>query len=201
MWTVACLSFTFHYASTLSRCPLFLRHVQIDLHSTMLLLYRFHRVLVIVVYDDLHSTMLLLYPDWLLPRGIPSPIYIPLCFYFIGFLPSLCTRPVLIYIPLCFYFIRVLVFLHIVRPDLHSTMLLLYPVPHFHFFFLQYENTFCPPCFYIGFSSKIFLLPLYKIWIFLDISSFVYLPAIFLYLRSTITRNYLSYHHPLPRTP
>ena len=54
----------------------------------------------------------------------------------------------LIYIPLCFYFIHDLVEdVAYLDKDLHSTMLLLYPVPVFPFYFLQYKYTFCLPHF------------------------------------------------------
>ena len=124
-------SFTFHYASTLSNELTFV----------------FNQI------THLHSTMLLLYPTSSTYFAIPfSYIYIPLCFYFIGDSTGkeVCTR--YIYIPLCFYFIggwpcswrapAVFTFHYAstlsrespVRrfpfPHLHSTMLLLYPLPH-----------------------------------------------------------------------
>ena len=46
---------------------------------------------------------------------------------------------------------------------LHSTMLLLYPVPVFPFYFLQYRYTFCLPPFLVDFFSKIIHLSLYKV--------------------------------------
>ena len=101
------LSFTFHYASTLSLYSTALPHTKPYLHSTMLLLY--HRGMPVqeVAEFHLHSTMLLLYriecpSGWIcakeftfhyastLSYGIEivargfSHIYIPLCFYFIS---------------------------------------------------------------------------------------------------------------------
>ena len=75
--------FTFHYASTLSKTNMRFRTAQIDLHSTMLLLYRragwstagtgpgftFHYA----------STL----SDWRNHCLVIRKIYIPLCFYFI----------------------------------------------------------------------------------------------------------------------
>ena len=58
---------------------------------------------------------------------IDISIYIPLCFYFIRWIPIIVYICNIIYIPLCFYFIGVT---HGKNPqviaDLHSTMLLLY---------------------------------------------------------------------------
>ena len=123
-----------------------------NLHSTMLLLYPKKRSTLTPASPDLHSTMLLLYPGYtafyrteiytftfhyastLSP--IPtdeiapaSPIYIPLCFYFIPrWEPSEPFFLTVIYIPLCFYFIpRRSNLEHDFLANLHSTMLLLYP--------------------------------------------------------------------------
>ena len=97
-------SFTFHYASTLSK-PIFpFPSFDVHLHSTMLLLYLPGRWLRLSLYADLHSTMLLLY---LCP-------------------PSAISNCLWIYIPLCFYFIPFR-YIFVVSPsNLHSTMLLLY---------------------------------------------------------------------------
>ena len=167
----------------------------------MLLLYRCDFLPPPPEPPDLHSTMLLLYPQ----RGsgrIPGDlIYIPLCFYFIGicvWLSGTCCRFTFHYASTLSHPAR---WLRKKWLYLHSTMLLLYPAPLFPFYFLQYRYTFCLPPFFIEQISKIFLLPLYKIWISLDISRFVYPMAIFLYLRSTIIRSCLSYHHPLPKIP
>ena len=100
-----CCVFTFHYASTLSTISSTGTALFLNLHSTMLLLYRVERLYFQCPKIDLHSTMLLLYQP---QAGIPSaedqhlhstmlllyrrcnygvqlvkPIYIPLCFYFI----------------------------------------------------------------------------------------------------------------------
>ena len=79
--------FTFHYASTLS-----LVLVEAELPE-----------------KNLHSTMLLLYRRTSPPLRSILPIYIPLCFYFIGFSPG-----------------SVYYYMH----HLHSTMLLLYRRRH-----------------------------------------------------------------------
>ena len=77
---------------------------------------------------DLHSTMLLLYPD---PAArVPTAvfIYIPLCFYFIKTGRCRTGKRIFIYIPLCFYFIIQGNVVHVCENNLHSTMLLLYPL-------------------------------------------------------------------------
>ena len=151
-----------------------------NLHSTMLLLYLHISTVIRIQLLHLHSTMLLLYLMLISCTPPPVWIYIPLCFYFIsswqGYAPAVKS--------FTFHYASTLS-----------------PSPFSPSIFFNTNILFVYPTFFIALFSKIFLLPLYKIWIFLDISSFVYLPAIFLYLRSTITRNYLSYHHPLPRTP
>ena len=101
-----------------------------DLHSTMLLLYRFCGASAYFMWAHLHSTMLLLYQRYFLIFVFDkSNIYIPLCFYFISKAYEDSAESKLIYIPLCFYFIcmgppgstwR--------RSNLHSTMLLLYRI-------------------------------------------------------------------------
>ena len=149
--------FTFHYASTLSEWY----HTDRGVYQIYIPLC-FYFILKTKVIDhvnkNLHSTMLLLYRRSSSGPSLTSPIYIPLCFYFI-------------------------------------------PSPFSPSIFFNTNILFVYPTFFIALFSKIFLLPLYKIWIFLDISSFVYLPAISLYLRSTIIRSCLSYHHPLPKIP
>ena len=77
------ITFTFHYASTLS--------------------VGFGFFWSSVSY--LHSTMLLLYPGRCGRYCVCCVIYIPLCFYFIIRRMECITIIVLIYIPLCFYFI------------------------------------------------------------------------------------------------
>ena len=98
-------SFTFHYASTLSKFKTSGRRELMNLHSTMLLLYRRRRVL----------------------RKCLRRIYIPLCFYFILQALPYMSLTTWIYIPLCFYFIKKtgLIFPSGIT-NLHSTMLLLY---------------------------------------------------------------------------
>ena len=79
-----------------------------DLHSTMLLLYPILKCPFYSPIFNLHSTMLLLYRRTSPPLRSILPIYIPLCFYFIGFSPG-----------------SVYYYMH----HLHSTMLLLYLQP------------------------------------------------------------------------
>ena len=55
----------------------------LDLHSTMLLLYRVSKDMSINANANLHSTMLLLYQDANPQKIHEELIYIPLCFYFI----------------------------------------------------------------------------------------------------------------------
>ena len=77
---------------------------------------------------DLHSTMLLLY-RWEYRRLFLSiTIYIPLCFYFITATRKWKWSAQYIYIPLCFYFILWIWSIWSWERNLHSTMLLLYPV-------------------------------------------------------------------------
>ena len=76
--------FTFHYASTLSTDGLIKAGSQIHLHSTMLLLYRASLRDQEFQHFHLHSTMLLLYRGKGWNTKAAEPIYIPLCFYFIG---------------------------------------------------------------------------------------------------------------------
>ena len=140
-----------------------------NLHSTMLLLYHmtaasrgnvpqiyiplcfyFISKKISTKYDVmfyLHSTMLLLYPSSSCCSMSLVNIYIPLCFYFIQALQVAVFPGKFIYIPLCFYFISADVQSGPLTVYLHSTMLLLYPVPVFPFYFLQYKYTFCLPHF------------------------------------------------------
>ena len=89
---VVTTAFTFHYASTLSHIELYIGDGQINLHSTMLLLYHLLTDFWKQVKNYLHSTMLLLYRK---PGGLVvfrELIYIPLCFYFIkGVSRYICT--------------------------------------------------------------------------------------------------------------
>ena len=100
-----------------------------DLHSTMLLLYRILNDFLVDGLLNLHSTMLLLYPTLNPPFLLSTfhlhstmlllyqcngetiktydSIYIPLCFYFIGFSAHAVNMVYFIYIPLCFYFIPI----------------------------------------------------------------------------------------------
>ena len=125
------------------------------LHSTMLLLYPTSLGFTVICCVDLHSTMLLLYPISVRGSSALLPIYIPLCFYFIGS-PGCCRRGRFpIYIPLCFYFIERKCRVWPLQPEftfhyastlseinnivqqckthLHSTMLLLYPILRYSF--------------------------------------------------------------------
>ena len=82
-----------------------LKPQEINLHSTMLLLYRYLSAWMRATRSNLHSTMLLLY---LIPTAAfirDFSIYIPLCFYFIVGVDTTQTE---------------------FNSDLHSTMLLLY---------------------------------------------------------------------------
>ena len=115
----------------------------------MLLLYLNSRRYTAKVTLNLHSTMLLLYRVKKCYYLYTSAIYIPLCFYFIGSAPGYHDACLLIYIPLCFYFILVdatIEYIHSIftfhyastlsgrwcsivrrhKNHLHSTMLLLY---------------------------------------------------------------------------
>ena len=99
---------------------------QINLHSTMLLLYRRSEA-----QDIWFSTFTFHYASTLSRRTrwtrCVSSIYIPLCFYFILIVHSRSFQRHLIYIPLCFYFISGGTAYFVRRNlNLHSTMLLLY---------------------------------------------------------------------------
>ena len=141
----------------------------LHLHSTMLLLYRFLHGSGGVLPLNLHSTMLLLYLEVTINEGLLQYHLhsTMLLLYRMGSDASLC--PAFIYIPLCFYFILRKEYQNAVlelftfhyastlsdaysgtinrNSYLHSTMLLLYPVPLFPFYFLQYKYTFCLPHF------------------------------------------------------
>ena len=138
--------FTFHYASTLSSLRSVKSAVRLNLHSTMLLLYR-------VWVDEkkgdlknLHSTMLLLYRNRNCSWYGKQSIYIPLCFYFIGragrwrgwwwYLHS--TMLLLYHAPEGQHYES--------KYNLHSTMLLLY---HNSFFTSSSApHIYIPLCFY-----------------------------------------------------
>ena len=104
----ASASFTFHYASTLSKESWTWSHSAYNLHSTMLLLYRAR----IVVYVWCSIVFTFHYASTLSHlTAITSFLFMP------------------IYIPLCFYFIRCCFrYWFLLKLHLHSTMLLLYPV-------------------------------------------------------------------------
>ena len=122
-------TFTFHYASTLSKClsedhrlyPIFTFHYASTLSgyseskTRRIYKFTFHYASTLSCWPSwrkawpgsyLHSTMLLLYRRPCGNGRMNLPIYIPLCFYFIGAWRSTLTVTVLIYIPLCFYFIK-----------------------------------------------------------------------------------------------
>ena len=118
-------SFTFHYASTISRLG--------ENHYSGII--------------DLHSTMLLLYPFSGVGYSPMNPIYIPLCFYYIRYPEEEKSTCIGIYIPLCFYYILVL----LSKPfalgwNLHSTMLLLYPP--LRLWSMSPRIIYIPLCFY-----------------------------------------------------
>ena len=200
------------------RCPLFPRHVQIDLHSTMLLLYRWKRFCgesqsaiyiplcfyfikeCMMAYDGsvqhLHSTMLLLYPYRSACMRRFSMIF---TFHYastlsgnryenflLGFLFTFHYASTLsgrtgrnnsnsqIYIPLCFYFIQSLSDEDRTLLNLHSTMLLLYPMP-------DCLNTircpiYIPLCFYFISPSFSHFLPL----------SLIYIPLCFYFISAQV---------------
>ena len=148
--------FTFHYASTLSAHLLRMRQPVQNLHSTMLLLYQglsltqtrciqyLHSTMLLLylrpaiiwrhLFSNLHSTMLLLYRTCILQECLTRLIYIPLCFYFIPIADNTFTAAFPIYIPLCFYFIvNTAIAISCPFPNLHSTMLLLYPIASHNF--------------------------------------------------------------------
>ena len=100
------LSFTFHYASTLSKrvfnCACVLIWIYIPL-CFYFIIFQF------------------------CPAPLLFSIYIPLCFYFIDELIRVSKHQIIIYIPLCFYFIgKSLSGTLYDVAHLHSTMLLLY---------------------------------------------------------------------------
>ena len=76
-------TFTFHYASTISKSEKWFVKMEQNLHSTMLLLYQQSENLKEKYDQNLHSTMLLLYHLWSQQMMWKLPIYIPLCFYYI----------------------------------------------------------------------------------------------------------------------
>ena len=134
--------FTFHYASTISLVQNTPATNIIDLYIPLCFYY--------IALP--HSALLL-----------SNVLYIPLCFYYILFRLSEFTWSSFLYIPLCFYYIAYAPVMRATPTSLHSTMLLLYPVPVFPFYFLQYRYTFCLPPFLVDFFSKIIHLSLYKV--------------------------------------
>ena len=143
-------SFTFHYASTLSRTtlsgapwnPAFTFHYASTLSRDTGTSYQaeaaftFHYASTLSQIDyasgrgnrDLHSTMLLLYRVEIHLYRISSCIYIPLCFYFIPFAVCMIKRLVsnLHSTMLLLYPVISAEVMRYMRNDLHSTMLLLY---------------------------------------------------------------------------
>ena len=124
--------------------------IHLHLHSTMLLLYLVHGTDKIEHITNLHSTMLLLYPNRPVYPLMWSRIYIPLCFYFI---PGSCPQQAdsswftfhyastLSLLPVFRFGIGFIFTFHYastlsafamisspLRKNLHSTMLLLYPI-------------------------------------------------------------------------
>ena len=158
------IPFTFHYASTLSRMDSGDPQLEVDLHSTMLLLYHFFLSFISIclpIYIPLcfyfirfirllrtwgriylHSTMLLLYPASHIHcrfRGIDLHSTMLLLYHY----PETESQfPILIYIPLCFYFIPSWSGQRLSHQNLHSTMLLLYPGPVQNVMLLCYLFTF-----------------------------------------------------------
>ena len=104
--TRQCLLFTFHYASTLSMTELFKPVDEIRIYIPLCFYFILKDLLNLSDDENLHSTMLLLYPGQIRRIRWRGPIYIPLCFYFIKMSDSVYALPILIYIPLCFYFIQ-----------------------------------------------------------------------------------------------
>ena len=158
-----------------------------DLHSTMLLLYPSPGAAWNLPIANLHSTMLLLYLTALFH---PPSVFSSFTFHYASTLSGLfyllpgsvaeftfhyastlsrVPHPqlfgwCLIYIPLCFYFIKYTpLSVQVAVPNLHSTMLLLYPSPFSPSIFFNTSILFVYPTFFISLFSKIFLLPLYKI--------------------------------------
>ena len=77
--------------------------------------------------------MLLLYPNPMVKPWRSEPIYIPLCFYFIGFALRDDGLNTIIYIPLCFYFIN--------RSGSYKT---------------EWYRIYIPLCFYFIHSNNVF---------------------------------------------
>ena len=177
---MAKIRFTFHYASTLSTFKIADVAPLTDLHSIMLLLYLLQSLKV---------------------RFQLIPIYIPLCFYFIQTMLSEEEKQILIYIPLCFYFInKQQKSGRVCLSNLHSIMLLLYPVSFFSPYFLLFRPIFCPPSFLFIFPLQKHPCQISKMQFYLGSSSFVYLLEILHYFKSTIRESCSFYHHPHPRT-
>ena len=123
---------------------------------------------------NLHSTMLLLYLCSVARYGRTVRIYIPLCFYFIYPRRSRSRSSAYIYIPLCFYFIRTDPVRKFGHCNLHSTMLLLYPVtPHRS---NTLSSIYIPLCFYFIPETSICFYKLECIYIPL---CFYFIPFLF----------------------
>ena len=119
-----------------------------NLHSTMLLLYRwpvFHLPVWSWSFTFHYASTLSTCRKY---KGrLESSIYIPLCFYFIGKASGGSQVLLFIYIPLCFYFIVEQLALDLPKFNLHSTMLLLYPVEE-RLPIPNKEIIYIPLCFY-----------------------------------------------------
>ena len=157
--------FTFHYASTLSRwwrgCTVRLLLIYIplcfyfigkggtsmtgdmDLHSTMLLLYRRRGSYLCRHIRHLHSTMLLLYQTTTTLSVGTMIIYIPLCFYFISTAEYQISRLMQnLHSTMLLLYQVIGIDLGITTLHLHSTMLLLYQPSSLYVFRVRDEFTF-----------------------------------------------------------
>ena len=120
-------SFTFHYASTYTRCRNCLTISTSNIYIPLCFYLYFNR-----------------------PRdsSIPVYIYIPLCFYLYVFPTPTRKSGREIYIPLCFYLYPAAPEPAAPEPDLHSTMLLLiqndgiYIIPANKIFTFHYASTY-----------------------------------------------------------
>ena len=120
-------AFTFHYASTLSdRRPADII-VKTHLHSTMLLLYladnaELHQVLRFTFH---YASTLSGYSD---EEMVYDTIYIPLCFYFIRYGLTPCSRSSSnLHSTMLLLYQKANMDEYALKENLHSTMLLLYP--------------------------------------------------------------------------
>ena len=141
------LSFTFHYASTISvsycgfDCSCY--HLYIPL--CFYYIYGITRICDIPISFTFHYASTI--SHYRTPRHYRTPLYIPLCFYYILSDPQAgrCGKP--LYIPLCFYYIH-----HSKgsqgskKSTLHSTMLLLYRI--FPTSLKPWMILYIPLCFY-----------------------------------------------------